>query len=85
MRPPFHAFRVCAGLTYTMGGIAVDGRAGVLNASDRVIPGLYAAGSTTGGLEGGGPAGYTGGLSKALVLGLLAGESAAQDKQSLAA
>jgi fumarate reductase flavoprotein subunit len=85
VRAPFHAFRVCAGLTYTMGGIAVDGGGRVIDVSDRVIPGLYAAGSTTGGLEGGGPAGYTGGLSKALVLGLLAGESAATDKQNLAA
>lgn len=85
VRAPFHAFRLSAGMTYTMGGIAVDEGARVIDPSNRVIPGLYAAGSTTGGLEGGGPAGYTGGLSKALVLGLLAGESAARDKQSLAA
>ena len=78
VKPPFHALRVCAGITYTMGGVAIDGGARVLDLSDHPIPGLYAAGSTTGGLEGGGPAGYTGGLSKALTLGLLAGESAAR-------
>jgi len=77
VKPPFHAFRVCAGITYTMGGVAVDGGARVLNLDDRPIPGLYAGGSTVGGLEGGGPAGYIGGLSKALTLGLLAAESAA--------
>ncbi len=67
-----------------MGGIAVDGGACVLDHADRPIPGLYAAGSTTGGLEGGGPAGYTGGLTKALVLGLLAAESAAKDRGRIA-
>jgi len=38
------------------------------------IPGLFAAGSATGGLEGGQYSGYTGGLSKAAVFGLRAGE-----------
>jgi fumarate reductase flavoprotein subunit len=84
-KAPFHAFRVCAGITYTMGGIAIDGEARVLDHADRPIPGLYAAGSSTGGLEGGGPAGYTGGLSKALVFGLLAGEAAARERASMAA
>ncbi len=83
VKPPFHALRVCAGITYTMGGVAIDGGARVLDLSDRPIPGLYAAGSTTGGLEGGGPAGYAGGLSKALTLGLLAGESAAKEIDAL--
>lgn len=85
VKGPFHAFRVCAGITYTMGGVAVDGGARVLDQSDKAIPGLYAAGSTTGGLEGGGPAGYTGGLSKALTLGLLAAESAAKEQGRAAA
>ena len=85
IKAPFHAFRLCAGITYTMGGVAVDGGARVLDQSDRPIPGLYAAGSTTGGLEGGGPAGYTGGLSKALTLGLLAAESAAKEQGRAAA
>lgn len=79
LKAPFHAFRVCAGITYTMGGIAVDGEARVLDVADRPIPGLYAAGSATGGLEGGPAAGYTGGLSKALTLGLIAGETAARE------
>ena len=76
-QPPYHAFRVCAGITYTMGGLAIDERARVLDTAGAPIPGLYAAGETTGGLEGGGPAGYIGGLSKALVLGLVAAETAA--------
>jgi fumarate reductase flavoprotein subunit len=69
------AIPLCVGITYTMGGISVDGSARVLNAQRIPIAGLYAAGSTTGGLEGGSNAGYTGGLSKAVVFGLLAAES----------
>jgi fumarate reductase flavoprotein subunit len=34
----------CPGITYTMGGIAIDGHARVLNDADLPIPGLYAAG-----------------------------------------
>lgn len=75
---PFHAIRVCAGITYTMGGIAVDGKARVLGKDDRPLPGLYAAGSCTGGLEGGEFAGYVGGLVKAAVLGVIAAESACE-------
>lgn len=73
---PFHAIPVAAGITYTMGGLVIDAEAAVLDDGDRKIPGLFAAGATTAGLEGGPFAGYTGGLSKSLVLGLKAAESA---------
>jgi len=76
--PPFHAIPVCAGITYTMGGILIDGEARVLRADGSAIDGLYAAGSTTGGLEGGAPVGYLGGLAKAGVQGLVAAESIAR-------
>ena len=46
---PFHAVRLCAGITYTMGGLAIDGAGHVLNGENQPIPGLYAAGCTTGG------------------------------------
>jgi fumarate reductase flavoprotein subunit len=36
---------------------------------------FFTAGGSTGGLEGGGTIGYVGGLIKALVTGLLAGEN----------
>lgn len=75
--PPFRAARLCAGITYTMGGIATDAHGRVLDATDNPIAGLYAAGSTTGGLEGGRHAGYTGGLSKTLVFALRAAETIA--------
>lgn len=73
-KPPFYAVRLAAGITYTMGGIAVDGHSRVLRADRTPIPGLYAAGATTGGLEGGPDAGYVGGLAKSGVTGLRAAE-----------
>lgn len=73
---PFHAIEICAGITYTMGGIATDAQGQVQGTQGQVIPGLYAAGACTGGLEGGGAAaGYSGGLSKSSVFGLLTGEA----------
>lgn len=71
---PFYAIPVAAGITYTLGGIAIDGFSRVLGDGGEVIAGLYAAGSTTGGLEGGERAGYVGGLCKAVVTGLRAAE-----------
>jgi fumarate reductase flavoprotein subunit len=71
---PFYAVPVCAGITFTMGGIAIDAHARVLRTDGSVLPGLYAAGSTTGGLDGGSVCGYIGGLIKAMVFGTLAAE-----------
>ena len=76
--PPYYAVPLCAGITMTMGGIAIDAHARVLHESGEPIPGLYAAGSSTGGLEGRGGAHYLGGLIKAAVFGLLAGEHVAE-------
>ena len=75
--PPFYAVPLVAGITYTTGGIAIDGEARVLSTSGAPIEGLYAAGSCTGGHEGGPHAAYTGGLSKALTFGWIAGASVA--------
>lgn len=75
---PFMAIAVIPGITYTMGGIAIDGHAQVLDGDGRTIPGLFAAGATTGGLEGGRNAVYIGGLIKAGSFGLLAAERAAE-------
>ena len=77
--PPFYAIPVCAGITVTMGGIAIDGDARVLRSDGKPIPGLFAAGSTAGGVEGGPQAGYIGGVAKAFVLGYRAAETIAAD------
>jgi fumarate reductase flavoprotein subunit len=77
---PFHAIKLCVGITYTMGGIAIDRECRVLNANDQPIEGLYAAGSATGGIEGGPNAAYLGGLSKGVITGLRAADSVAAAK-----
>lgn len=73
----FHAIPVCAGVTYTMGGLRIDAAARVLTVAGAPISGLFAAGATTGGLEGGPSAGYSGGLSKAAIYGFIAANSLA--------
>ena len=78
---PFVAIPACAGITYTMGGIRIDTDARVLTPDGTPVPGLYAAGATTGGIEGGPAIGYIGGLSKSAVLGFRAAEHAAGAKQ----
>jgi fumarate reductase flavoprotein subunit len=75
---PLMAIEVMPGITYTMGGIEIDEHARALSADGKPIPGLFAAGATTGGLEGGGANAYIGGLVKAGVFGLLAAEEAAR-------
>jgi succinate dehydrogenase/fumarate reductase flavoprotein subunit len=75
--PPFFAIPICAGITNTMGGVAIAGHGGVKRPDGSVIAGLYAAGGATGGLEGGGALGYVGGLIKACVFGLRAAQHVA--------
>ncbi|HYY75947.1 MAG TPA: FAD-dependent oxidoreductase [Gaiellaceae bacterium] len=60
------AVEVVAGITTTLGGIKIDGRA-------RAADGLYAAGADAGGISTGG---WSSALASALVFGKLAGESA---------
>ena len=77
---PFIAIPMCVGITHTMGGIVIDGDGCVLRHDGSRIAGLYAAGSTTAGLEGdagGGRVGYVGGLIKS-VFGLRAAEHIAR-------
>ena len=78
LRAPFYGLRVVPGITFTMGGVLVNGHCEVLNGHEMTIPGLYAAGDAIGGLMGGYRGGYTGGLTQAVVTGMAAGENAAQ-------
>jgi fumarate reductase flavoprotein subunit len=78
LRPPFFGLRVVPGITFTMGGILINGRGESLDENEKPIPGLYAAGDAIGGLMGGYRGGYTGGLMQAVVTGILAGENAAR-------
>jgi len=80
-KPPYRAVRLSAGITYTMGGLAIDAASRVLDEHDRPIPGLYSAGCATGGLEGGELAGYVGGLTKSAVTGYRAANAIAAERR----
>jgi fumarate reductase flavoprotein subunit len=76
--PPFHAVRLAAGITFTMGGIVTDDVGHVLDAERRLIPGLFASGCCTGGLEGGRAAGYVSGLTKSATISWRAAQEIVQ-------
>ena len=46
--PPFTAYPVACGITFTYGGIQIDTQARVIDTEDNPIPGLYATGEITG-------------------------------------
>ncbi len=46
--PPFRAYPVTGGITFTFGGVAVDRNAQVINTIDQPIKGLYASGDIVG-------------------------------------
>jgi hypothetical protein len=48
--PPFEAYGVSCGVTFTFGGLKVNSSAQVMDIDDRLIPGLFAAGEMVGGL-----------------------------------
>ena len=48
--PPFEAYAVTCGITFTFGGVKVDPQARVISSDGEPIPGLYAAGEMVGGL-----------------------------------
>jgi fumarate reductase flavoprotein subunit len=76
VRAPFHAIPLITGIFYMMGGTLVDGSFQVLDEREQPIAGLYAAGGTMGGLDGGPRNGYAGGWSGAATSGLVAAEAA---------
>ena len=75
--PPFRAYPVTGGITFTYGGLAVSDRAAVLNRGNTEIPGLYACGEMVGGVF---FEGYPGGsgLTSGAVFGRLAGTHTAE-------
>jgi tricarballylate dehydrogenase len=76
--PPFYAYPVCCGITFTFGGLKVNRRAQVLDTTDRPIAGLYAAGEIVGGLFYTNYPGATG-LTAGAVFARIAGTNAATD------
>lgn len=76
--PPYEAYAVTCGITFTFGGLHINQRGQVLDTEEVPIPGLYAAGEIVGGLF---YHNYPGGagLMAGAVFGRLAGSSAAED------
>jgi tricarballylate dehydrogenase len=75
-RPPFTAFPITCGITFTFGGVRVDEDARVLDVAGRPLPGLFAAGELVGGLFFHNYPGGTG-LTAGAVYGRRAGYAAA--------
>lgn len=75
--PPFEAFHVCCGITFTFGGVRIVPATGqVVDLDLEPIPGLYAAGEMVGGIFSVDYPGGTG-LTSGAVFGRKAGTSAA--------
>jgi tricarballylate dehydrogenase len=75
--PPFEAYQVTCGITFTLGGLRITRDAQVVDEVDQPIPGLYACGELVGGLF---YFNYPGGsgLTSGSVFGRIAGTSAAR-------
>jgi tricarballylate dehydrogenase len=79
--PPFEAYAVTCGITFTFGGLKIDNKGSVINTDGLPIHGLYAAGELVGGLFYFNYPGGTG-LTSGSVFGRLAGTSAARSALS---
>jgi tricarballylate dehydrogenase len=73
--PPYEAYQVTCGITFTFGGLKIDVNGQVIDTEGRVMPGLYACGELVGGIF---YFNYPGGsgLTSGSVFGRLAGRSA---------
>jgi tricarballylate dehydrogenase len=79
--PPFEAYAITCGITFTFGGLRIDGAGAVIDTDGAAIPGLYAAGELVGGLFYFNYPGGTGLMSGA-VFGRIAGTSAGHAARS---
>jgi tricarballylate dehydrogenase len=75
--PPYEAYAVTCGITFSFGGLRINTDAQVINTDGEPIPGLYAAGELVGGIF---YFNYPGGsgLTNGAVFGKIAGASAAR-------
>jgi len=73
--PPFEAYAVTCGITFTFGGLKINHHAQVMSADGEPIPGLYAAGELVGGIFWFNYPGGSG-LTNGAVFGRIAGENA---------
>ena len=75
--PPYEAYAVTCGITFTFGGLRINTEAQVMSTDGLPIPGLYAAGELVGGIFYFNYPGGTG-LTNGAVFGRIAGASAAK-------
>ena len=73
---PFYAIQIAPGIHHTMGGIKIDTETQIIDTEGNVIPGLFAAGETTGGVHGGNRIGGNA-VCDFVVFGRIAGANAA--------
>jgi tricarballylate dehydrogenase len=73
--PPFEAYAVTCGITFTFGGLRIDSGARVISTDGEPIPGLFAAGELVGGIFYFNYPGGTG-LTNGAVFGRIAGTGA---------
>ncbi|MBI4192739.1 MAG: FAD-dependent tricarballylate dehydrogenase TcuA [Betaproteobacteria bacterium] len=75
--PPFEAYAVTCGITFTYGGVKINADANIVDIDDRPIRGLYSAGEMVGGIF---YFNYPGGsgLTNGTVFGRIAGREAAR-------
>lgn len=74
-QPPFEAYAVTCGVTFTFGGLRITEQGEVLDTDQNVMKGLYACGELVGGIFYGNYPGGTG-LTNGSVFGRIAGDSA---------
>jgi len=75
--PPFEAYAVTGGISFTFGGLKINTQAEVIDTHEKPIAGLYAAGELVGGIFYNNYPGGSG-LTCSAVFGRLAGENAAR-------
>ena len=75
--PPFEAYAVTCGITFSFGGLKINTDAQVINSDGEPIPGLYAAGELVGGIFWFNYPGGSG-LTNGAVFGRIAGRNAAR-------
>jgi tricarballylate dehydrogenase len=75
--PPFEAYAVTCGITFSFGGLKINTDAQVMSSDGAPIPGLYAAGELVGGIFWFNYPGGTG-LTNGAVFGRIAGRNAAR-------
>ena len=74
---PYYAIKIAPGIHHTMGGLKINTDTQVIDTNGNAIPGLYAAGETTGGVHGGNRIGGNA-VCDFVVFGRIAGKNAAE-------